>query len=114
MNELIAASLLAAVPARGRFAGERQARPSYPRYRKVAQTDPAGPRAERRAAASPSVRPPRLIKAGRAVVARLRAQVARRELERRERLAGLIAEAAAGAQAAAELRAELVNGRAAA
>lgn len=84
---LLAASLLRAVPSplapsRGRYAfpredrahGRRLARAERPI--RLLATDPAGPRAERRALASPSVRPPRLTLAERAAFARYRARVA--------------------------------------
>lgn len=75
---LIAASLLSASPARGRAVPVRTVPMdrwgnliSYPRYRAIAPTHADGPRADRRAEASPSVRPPlRLSPFQRAFVAR--------------------------------------------
>lgn len=81
---LIAASLLAARPARGRYAGEREPRPHYPRLSRVAETHAEGPRAARRAEASPAVRPPPLSPAERAFAARHQARQARRRCEERE------------------------------
>lgn len=70
---LIAASLLAAVPARGRYAGGPQ---PAPRYFRPAKTHEDGPRAERRAQASPRVRPPSSTPELRAAAARGRVRVA--------------------------------------
>lgn len=74
--DLLTRISLAAVPARGRFAGEREFRPRYPRLSRLAQTHPDGSRAERRLLASKAIRPPRLTITERAVPARHRARIA--------------------------------------
>lgn len=83
---LLARSLLAAEPApvaaRGRYAFPREDRAHARRLARAAtpirltQADPDGPRAARRATASPAVRPPRLAPAERAFAARHRARLA--------------------------------------
>lgn len=95
ISELIAVSLLAArpnplAPTRGRYAFAREGRAHLRRLAKrqrvirLANPDPTGPRAERRAKASASLRPPRLTLGERATAARFRARVALQACAARE------------------------------